>query len=60
VSLRVSIADENDERAQSHVMKSAMRNIYNTVMDLINKIYQTTVDNIYTELLNEEEFNNII
>jgi hypothetical protein len=29
-------------------------------MDSIIKIYQTIIQNIYIELLNEEEFNNII
>jgi hypothetical protein len=59
MSVSISIAYEIDQYVQILTMESVIINIYKNILININKIYQTSIYNIYLELLNEEEFVNI-
>jgi hypothetical protein len=59
MSINIHIAYNIDQNVQILTMDSMNINIYNNILNNINKIYQPNVCNIYMELLSEEEFNNI-
>jgi hypothetical protein len=60
MSLRICVAYDSDEHVQSRMIEHVTNNIYNNIVNVINKIYPTNVNNIYMELLHEEGFNNLI
>jgi hypothetical protein len=47
MSVRICIAYDIDQNMQLLIMESAIGNIYHNILNNINKIYQTSVCNIY-------------